>query len=209
MILNKEQSSLFFCYEYMMKITRRQLRKLISEAMDEISVPLRMRGQHNSRGYTSGVHEGEDDDEILKNEKQTQFSNQLNEDEEESTNFDDYIDKDMDFEDLNNNINLLLNATDNPNLQWKQVDNADTTMFFFMEDKSAGKDEDEDEVEWYIPWYNLKDAFKNAGIPDYYKMGLWERSRYKGVSYSTEVKVSKTEDGRKMPQFNIFTLWGR
>jgi hypothetical protein len=115
---------------------------------------------------------------------------------DESINFNDYIDKDMDFEDLNNAINLLLQATDNPNLQWKQVDNADTIMFFFMEDKSAGKDED-------------KDAFENAGIPDYYKMGLWERSRYKGVAYSTEVKVSKTEDGRKMPQFNIFTLWGR
>ena len=84
-----------------------------------------------------------------------------------------------------------------------------------IEDKSAGKDEDksagkdEDEVQWYIPWYNLKDAFKNAGIPDYYEMGLWQRSRYEGVSYSTEVKVSKTKDGRSMPPFNIFTLWGR
>lgn len=142
-----------------MKVTRRKLRKLIRETIDE------------------------------------------------SINFNAYIDKDMGFEALNNAINLLLQATDNPNLQWKQVDNADTTMFFFMEDKSAGKDEDE--VQWYIPWYNLKDAFENAGIPDYYKMGLWQRSRYEGVSYSTEVKVSKTKDGRSMPQFNIFTLWGR
>ena len=48
-----------------MKITRRQLIKLISEVIDKISVPLRMRGQHNRQGYTSGVYEGEDDDEDM------------------------------------------------------------------------------------------------------------------------------------------------
>ena len=51
-----------------MKLTRRQLIKLISEAIDKISVPLRMRGQHDRQGYTSGVYEGEDDDVNLDDE---------------------------------------------------------------------------------------------------------------------------------------------
>jgi hypothetical protein len=42
--------------------------KLISEVIDEVSVPLRMRGQHDSKGYTSGMYEGEDDDVNLDDE---------------------------------------------------------------------------------------------------------------------------------------------
>jgi len=121
----------------------------------------------------------------------------------ESINYDNFIDKDADFEGLNNQINLLLNATANPD-QWRQISHANTEMFIFMESKSGFEDEDP----WYIPWYNLKDAFENAGIPNYYDMGLWQRSQHKGVSYSTEVKKSRIENGRKLPQFNIFTLWG-
>tara|TARA_Y100000034_G_C6841759_1_gene380932 strand:+ start:115 stop:522 length:408 start_codon:yes stop_codon:yes gene_type:complete len=122
----------------------------------------------------------------------------------ESIEYDNFIHKDMDFEALNTQINLLLNATANPST-WKQVDHAGTEIFIFKESEFEFDDEDP----WYVPWHNLKDAFENAGIPNYYDMGVWERSQYKGVSYSTEIKKSRIEGGTRIPQINIFILWGR
>jgi len=140
-----------------MKLTRRQLRKLIIETIDDDSI-----------------------------------------------NFDDYIDENMDFEGLVNQINLLLGATADPEA-WKQVDHANTEMFIFMEPRS-GVVSDEDREPWYVPWHNLKDAFLYAGIPNYHDMGLFRQQNFRGVAWYTEIKKSRMEGGTKIPQINIFHL---
>ena len=142
-----------------MKLTRRQLRKLIIETIDDDSI-----------------------------------------------NFDDYIDENMDFEGLVNQINLLLNATADPET-WKQVDHANTEVFIFIEPTSdVPAIDDEDWEPWYIPWHNLKDAFLYAGIPNYHDMSLFRQRNFRGVAWYAEIKKSRMEGGTKIPQINIFHL---
>ena len=121
----------------------------------------------------------------------------------ESIDYNQYIDNDMDFEGLINQINLLLNATANPG-SWKQVEHANTEMFIFIEPRS--NTEWDLEEPWYIPWHNLKDAFENAGIPNYHDLSLYQLQNLKGPAWYTEIKKSRTEGGRKIPQINIFHL---
>lgn len=47
-----------------MKITRRQLRQIIKEEIGQLVVVSRMRGQNDSAGYTSGLYEDDEDDDI-------------------------------------------------------------------------------------------------------------------------------------------------
>tara|TARA_Y100000593_G_scaffold51395_1_gene96608 strand:+ start:652 stop:1068 length:417 start_codon:yes stop_codon:yes gene_type:complete len=121
----------------------------------------------------------------------------------ESIDYGQYIERGMDFEALNTQINVLLNATADPN-SWKQIDHANTEVFIFMEPEVDF--EDEDFEPWYVPWHDLEDAFKNAGIPNYHDLSLWQMRNLKEPSWYTEIKKSRMEGGRKIPQLNIFHL---
>jgi hypothetical protein len=44
----------------MLKITRKQLRRIIKEELGTLAVMPRLRGQNNRKGYTSGLYEDDD-----------------------------------------------------------------------------------------------------------------------------------------------------
>ena len=128
----------------------------------------------------------------------------------ESIDYNQYIERGMDFESLNNAINLLLNATANPN-SWIQVDSskkasmhADREIYIFREPNP--EDINEDEEPWYVPWHNLEDAFKNAGIPNQKDLSLFRSKNMREPTWYTEIKKSRVEGGKKIPQINIFHL---
>ncbi len=47
-----------------MKITRRQLRRLISEEFGKIPIHIRQRGDNDRAGYTSGLYEDDDSESL-------------------------------------------------------------------------------------------------------------------------------------------------